>query len=479
MSRRFVRSEYLCSVERQDDWAIYHSLFGNLRFTNRTGMDLLDAFARPATIAQVCASRSNSADLMDLANQMVVLGFLVPEGADEYAVIDSNMALRREHLASGYLVRTLQLVLTNRCNFRCKYCFIDFGTPEPAETAPAQDDTKAMSWEVAEQSMRETLAVLRRNGNRLLTVEFFGGEPLMNWPVIRRVLDTFGNGDPDDVAIHYSVTTNGALVTAEMAEMFRRYGVTVTLSIDETAHGRPSPLAMDTTNQPPGWATSGDKIRRALDLLKAAGTTITFNTVLSSETAHAFDGRRLLDFASESGAAMVGLILDLKLDFYRSAENRALIAGILERTQRYGREIGVRVGGYWYQIFAQLSGEQAINLRTGYKTCPATGCKISVEPDGTVHSCKCCAEPIGSVADLGAVLSSPRYADYALQAYRNAPECAGCEIDGFCSGTCMGSLEKDYKRLDVIENGACTIFREVTRRLIRNHPATEEMVLAP
>ncbi len=55
-----------------------------------------------------------------------------------------------------------------------------------------------------------------------------------------------------------------------------------------------------------------------------------------------------------------------------------------------------------------------------------------------------------------------------MRAYRNALECKGCEIEGFCSGVCMGSLEKKYHRLDAIEKSSCDVFKGITKKLIEN-----------
>lgn len=320
-----------------------------------------------------------------------------------------------------------------------------------------------MSISIADTAMQKTIALLKRNGNGCLNVEFFGGEPLMNWPVICHVLTNFGN-ENEGIQILYSITTNGTLVTAEIAKMLHRYGVTVAVSVDVPARIEGLPVVM---------AKNGERIRRPLSILREHGAYVTFNSVISKETIHNVDGRKLLEFAREYGVQMVGLILDLDLAFYRVLQNRTQAAEILLNTHRYGREIGIPVVGYWQQIFGQIAGKQTINLYSGYKTCPATGCKLSVEPDGLMFTCECTSEGIGSISDLDGVLASEAYQQYAMRAYRHALECDGCDIEGFCSGVCVGSLENGYQRSDTVEEGACEIFRNITRDLIMDEPASE------
>jgi len=84
---------------------------------------------------------------------------------------------------------------------------------------------------------------------------------------------------------------------------------------------------------------------------------------------------------------------------------------------------------------------------------------------------------MGHITDLDIVLHSPQYEAYALKAYYNAPECKGCEVEGFCSGVCMGALEKKYNKIDTIESGTCTIYKKITRKLIENIRTHEILTL--
>jgi uncharacterized protein len=461
-SRSFSMSKYLHSVPRSDGYAVFHSLFGNLSLLDSAGQDFLQAFSQGATIADAVKTLPaySPAILDSYANQLIIRGFLIPSGCDEYSIVEENARLRKEHLQSGYLVRALQLVLSKNCNFRCKYCFMDF----QQERRNGEDKSAAeMTPDIAETAMRKMLQLLKRNHNDCLNVEFFGGEPLMNWPAIRRVLNTFGN-ESDGIQIRYSITTNGALITPEIAQMFRQHQVTVTVSVD---------IPVKVSGLPVIMAKTGERILGPLSILQECGNNVTFNSVISKETIRHVDGRKLMDFALKHEVQMVGLILDLDLAFYRSPENCEHAARILLDTNRYGREIGIPVVGYWHQIFSQIAGQQPINLRSGYKTCPATGCKMSVEPDGSIFTCECAPSGVGYISDIDGVLASEAYAGYAMRAYRHSPACAGCEIEGFCSGVCVGSLENDYDRSDVVEPGACQIFRTVTRNLIENAAASE------
>ena len=281
----------------------------------------------------------------------------------------------------------------------------------------------------------------------------------MNWPVIKFILETFKNGNSNGVKIIYSITTNGYFITDSMAETLKNYGVTVTVSFDA-----PNKIERSIIKKEKG----GERVKRNLEILKKNGNWVTFNSVISKETLDDHDVKALVDIAKYYNIAMIGLILDLDLKFYENEANKEKVLKELWSTYQYGQSQGIPIVGYWHQIFNQIISKQPINLLSGYKTCPATGCKLSVEPEGHVFICKCCSRYLGHISNLGHVLSSPQYEAYAMRAYRNALECKGCEIEGFCSGVCMGSLEKKYHRLDAIEKSSCDVFKGITKKLIEN-----------
>jgi uncharacterized protein len=461
-------SRYLQIVPRDKDSAVYHSLFGNLELVDAEGKKLLESFKTPNSFDTVAEAfdKYDPSSIWSYINDMRARNFLVPEGADEYELIEANYKSRRQCLRSGYLVRALQLVVTNYCNFKCRYCFVEnmYNSKERAELQHLPSNMK-MSVDVARQSVNNLLNLLEKNGHRYLNIEFFGGEPLMNWPVIEFVLETFKNGSPKGVEIIYSITTNGCLITKKIADVLKNYGVNVTVSFDA-----PSRIEKSVVKKEKG----GEQVKRNLEILKANGNWVTFNSVISKETIAEFDGKALVDIAIYYHISMIGLILDLDLEFYKNPDNKEKVLEALFSTYRYGQSQGIPIVGYWHQIFNQVIGKQPLNLFSGYKTCPATGCKLSVEPAGHIFICKCCSGYMGHISDLDHVLASSQYESYALQAYRNSPDCDGCEIEGFCSGVCMGSLEKKYNKTDAIEKNSCDVFRGITRKLIE-HVSTNQV----
>jgi len=109
-----------------------------------------------------------------------------------------NFETRRPFLSN----RLLHLILmpTEQCNFRCSYCYEDFAAGEMPR------------WVV--EAVKALLAA--RIGNlELLSLEWFGGEPLLAWPIVEE-LQSFAYGlalRHPQVRLAGSMTTNGSLLT--------------------------------------------------------------------------------------------------------------------------------------------------------------------------------------------------------------------------------------------------------------------------
>jgi uncharacterized protein len=389
--------------------------------------------------------------------------FVVPVGFDETAPIQQDKARREALLERGGLVRGLQLVLTSQCNFRCTYCFAST-LPAPAGGSDPATRVTSMTPDLAVASVSAFVDLVRRNGVPALGIELFGGEPLVNWPAIATVLRAHGNGLQHGIQLYYSVTTNASLATDEIASVLRTYGVTVTVSYDTP--GNPARRLR-------GGQPAAEAIDRGLALFARHNVPLTLNSVVNRSTVGTFDPAGLVRVARAHGARVIGLILDLDTAAYSDEATMRSVADVVIETCREARRTGVAVTGYWHQIFEQILGRRPLNIQKGFKTCAAEGCKLSVKPGGAIFVCQCCPTPMGHVSDLGAVLRSAAYRAYAFKAYESAPACRGCVLQGFCSGVCMGSLEKAQGKLYVCEPHACRLYQELTRRLILDLPAGE------
>ena len=121
------------------------------------------------------------------------------------------------------VVKALCLHIAHDCNLACRYCF--------AEEGEYHGRRALMSYEVGKKALDFLIA---NSGNRQhLEVDFFGGEPLMNWDVVKRLVE-YGRSQEKEhnKKFRFTLTTNGVLLNDEIMEFCNKEMSNVVLSLD-------------------------------------------------------------------------------------------------------------------------------------------------------------------------------------------------------------------------------------------------------
>ena len=121
------------------------------------------------------------------------------------------------------VVKALCLHIAHDCNLGCRYCF--------AEEGEYHGRRALMSLEVGKQALDFLVA---NSGNRRnLEVDFFGGEPTMNFDVVKELV-RYGRSleEPHNKNFRFTLTTNGVLLDDDIMEFANREMANVVLSID-------------------------------------------------------------------------------------------------------------------------------------------------------------------------------------------------------------------------------------------------------
>ncbi len=121
------------------------------------------------------------------------------------------------------VVKALCLHIAHDCNLACRYCF--------AEEGEYHGRRALMSFEVGKKALDFLIA--SSGGRRNLEVDFFGGEPLMNWEVVKQLVN-YGREQEKlyDKHFRFTLTTNGVLLSDEVMEFCNREMANVVLSLD-------------------------------------------------------------------------------------------------------------------------------------------------------------------------------------------------------------------------------------------------------
>ncbi len=121
------------------------------------------------------------------------------------------------------VVKALCLHIAHDCNLACQYCF--------AEEGEYHGRRALMSFETGKKALDFLIA---NSGNRQnLEVDFFGGEPLMNWEVVKQLVE-YGRSQEEEhhKKFRFTLTTNGVLLNDEIMEFCNKEMSNVVLSLD-------------------------------------------------------------------------------------------------------------------------------------------------------------------------------------------------------------------------------------------------------
>ena len=156
----------------------------------------------------------------------------IAEAYDEVAALEADRQLFTEDDYENYIdgfknrqtvVKALCLHIAHDCNLACRYCF--------AEEGEYHGRRELMSYEVGKAALDFLIA---NSGNRRnLEVDFFGGEPLMNFQVVKDLV-AYGREQEKlhNKKFRFTLTTNGVLLNDDIMEFANREMANVVLSID-------------------------------------------------------------------------------------------------------------------------------------------------------------------------------------------------------------------------------------------------------
>ena len=122
----------------------------------------------------------------------------------------------KERTVSKYI--SINLNVAQTCNMKCIYCYGDEGT---------YGNESLMTFETA----KKTLDFYSENNYIVISICFFGGEPLMNFDLIQKIVNYV---ETKKINAKFSIITNGTLITEKIAKFFKEKNISVMLSMDST-----------------------------------------------------------------------------------------------------------------------------------------------------------------------------------------------------------------------------------------------------
>ncbi len=325
------------------------------------------------------------------------------------------------------VVKALCLHIAHDCNLACRYCF--------AEEGEYHGKRELMSYEVGKEAL--DFLVKSSGARHNLEVDFFGGEPLMNFQVVKDLV-AYGRSleKPFNKKFRFTLTTNGVLLNDEILEFANQEMSNLVLSIDgrREVHDRMRPRR--------GGQGSYDEI--VPKFIKAAESRNQTNYyVRGTFTRHNLDFSKDVEHLADLGFEQISVepvVADLSEEYAIRKED---IPGILEQYDLLAKYLLNKKkegkGINFFHFMIDLSGGPCVAKRLS--GCGSGTEYLAVSPTGELYPChQFVGKPEFLMGTLSTGITNTKCRDeFKLCNVYAKEKCRECFAKYYCSGGCAAN----------------------------------------
>lgn len=350
------------------------------------------------------------------------------------------------------------LIVSQSCNYRCAYCY--------AVENNYHDEGKLMDEETA---LRAVDYLFRVSGERKhLIISFFGGEPLLNFPVVKKVIEySEAKALEEGREVEFLMSSNASLVTNEIGDYLVDHQVSMLVSLDgpPEIHNRFRPTKT-------GGPTHDLSLKGARKLLQRypRKSFVKVKAVMNHEN---HDLRKIVEYLEDLGFTNIGVggsrqrpwgCQDLDLcgsDFSEISEStESLLDRFLSRLDN-DEPLGFNP---FYSALTSLGRKR----RMPGITCGVGRNTNAVDVDGHIYPCH---RYVGMekfvIGDIEHGLDREKTMDYYRRLRKNAVDsCSSCWARHTCGGECPWYVSKDDGSIWPPLPRSCEDTRKSTERAI-------------
>ena len=346
------------------------------------------------------------------------------------------------------VVKALCLHIAHTCNLNCAYCF--------ASQGKYHGDRAVMSFEVGKQALDFLIA--NSGTRRNLEVDFFGGEPLMNFDVVKQLVAYARSIEKEHGKnFRFTLTTNGLLIDDDVIDFANREMSNVVLSLDgrKEIHDR---YRVDYAGNG-SWERIVPKFQKLVEARGGKGYYMR-GTFTHANPDFLKDIQQMLDLgftelSMEPVVCAPGDPSELTEDDLPIVlEQYEKLAELMIERRREGRPFT------FYHYMIDLTGGPCIYKRIS--GCGSGTEYMAVTPWGDLYPChQFVGEEkflLGNVYD--GVTNAPMQDEFAACNVYARPECRDCWARLYCSGGCAANAYHATGKVTGIYRYGCDLFRK-------------------
>ena len=401
---------------------LYNAFYGRGLVCHRDMLDLVETL-KPGISMNQLMNRYPQTNLEGSIRKLKEKCLIVENGYPEpnlpYRVYPPDV------INSGAVINKLRLNVAMTCNMQCAYCYVD-------ATDKSSGD-KMMAWPTAQKALDIFFDLQQKHHYEQSIVRFFGGEPLLNWPVISHCLDYIRKMN-SGIAIEYILNTNGTIFSEPMAQKLADHKVGLAVSVDGIAKDHDRFRKFKT-----GKGTFR-VIMTNLERFLACGCNAGVEATVGDHNIFGLEKlvRLIADLQDKYGINIplsfqhLSIVDRKYLDTTKTGEKVEQLLKLLEFADIHGVRADT---GLVHFPFNALKGQRSCGAY-----CRAIGGELCIYPDGGVYPCGALPVKLGTIDNIEAVFKSDLYHQLVHRVAGNIPSCRGCEIEAFCAGGCAGDV---------------------------------------
>ncbi len=346
------------------------------------------------------------------------------------------------------VVKALCLHVAHTCNLNCSYCF--------ASQGKYSGERAVMSLEVGKRAL--DFLIENSAGRRNLEVDFFGGEPLMNWDMIKELV-AYARVREREAGknFRFTLTTNGVLVDDDVIEFANREMSNVVLSLDgrREVHDR---FRVDYAGQG-SWEKIVPKFQRFVEL-RGGKNYYMRGTFTHANPDFLEDIKTMLDLGFEE-LSMEPVVCAPDDPSALTEADKAIVfeqyeklAELMLERRREGKPFT------FYHYMIDLKGGPCIYKRVS--GCGSGTEYMAVTPWGDLYPChQFVGDEKFRLGDIWkGVTNKPVQDDFMACNVYTRPECADCWAKLYCSGGCAANAYHATGSVRGVYKYGCELFRK-------------------
>jgi len=338
----------------------------------------------------------------------------------------------------------MYLNISTFCNLACKYCFIE-------NNPLSNQEYKKMNFETAKVAVDKFLKEIEKNKIRESQIIFYGGEPLTNWNIVKKVIDYIRIEKNNDIKL--VLITNGTLLNKEIIKKLMNNKVGIGISIDGPKFiNDKNRIFKNNNNSVYDNAMKSIKLLNEMNANYCVSATVTpdvvknekevFDWIINNKIKNVFWNLYHYSIKSENWK-----------EHYKKMTDFILKAYTILKENNIGEE----------KIKEQI--EMFLNQTFKFHSCGAVGLnQITIKPNGDVCICQGDSRISNRISgnilknEIDEILSNPINDEWTKMFTINNEECKYCPAISICGGGCPLQSEVLFGSRTSLDKASCIYY---------------------